>query len=387
VSKRATDSEFNILCFIDWYLPAYKAGGPVRSLHNLCALLDKKALFSVFCGTHDIDGSPLSGPVNGKMTGPFGEEIIYRKWPSLSLIRKWCTSNPNGTWYINGIYSFRYSILPLIIHHILRVKNKVIIAPRGMLNPGALKIKSRKKQLFLSFAYRLGLYHNIIWHATSSQELQCIQQQFPALMNHIILSNIPIKPDIHATASLKETDALKLYTVTRVVPIKQLEVVIKAAGETGLANISFDIIGPVEDPSYASTLESLCEKTPGVSIRFLGPLAPEKLVAAQKDYHLFCLPSANENFGHAIYEALAGGNPVLISDQTPWKNLLKHTAGADLPTHNLEQWAQIITRFYHMDHTEHFKWKNAALQFAQNHYHEREWSEQYLLLFSHYTQV
>ena len=36
---------------------------------------------------------------------------------------------------------------------------------------------------------------------------------------------------------------------------------------------------------------------------------------------VFLLPTGGENFGHAIFEALSCGVPVLISDQTPWRGL------------------------------------------------------------------
>jgi glycosyltransferase involved in cell wall biosynthesis len=39
------------------------------------------------------------------------------------------------------------------------------------------------------------------------------------------------------------------------------------------------------------------------------------------------LPTFGENFGHSIYEALAHGLPVMISDKTPWQNLEEKVAG------------------------------------------------------------
>jgi hypothetical protein len=39
------------------------------------------------------------------------------------------------------------------------------------------------------------------------------------------------------------------------------------------------------------------------------------------EYDLFLFPTLGENYGHVISEALASGCPVVISDQTPWRNL------------------------------------------------------------------
>jgi glycosyltransferase involved in cell wall biosynthesis len=46
--------------------------------------------------------------------------------------------------------------------------------------------------------------------------------------------------------------------------------------------------------------------------------------------HALLLPSEGENFGHAIVEAFANGRPVLISKNTPWKNLAAQRAGWDV---------------------------------------------------------
>ena len=46
--------------------------------------------------------------------------------------------------------------------------------------------------------------------------------------------------------------------------------------------------------------------------------------------HLFALLTLGENFGHAIGEALRAGCPVLISDQTPWTDVVATGAGVVL---------------------------------------------------------
>jgi glycosyltransferase involved in cell wall biosynthesis len=51
------------------------------------------------------------------------------------------------------------------------------------------------------------------------------------------------------------------------------------------------------------------------------------------DADLFFLPTLGENFGHAIFEALSSGVPVLISDRTPWQNLASQSAGWSFPLH------------------------------------------------------
>jgi glycosyltransferase involved in cell wall biosynthesis len=70
-------------------------------------------------------------------------------------------------------------------------------------------------------------------------------------------------------------------------------------------------------------------------------------------YDAYILMSGGENFGHSIFEALSCSLPVIISDQTPWKNLRKEGVGFDLPLDDLSQIVTAIDTFAVMD-TEQF---------------------------------
>jgi glycosyltransferase involved in cell wall biosynthesis len=43
------------------------------------------------------------------------------------------------------------------------------------------------------------------------------------------------------------------------------------------------------------------------------------------------MPTTHENFGHAIIESWGFGRPVLLSDNTPWKELQKEGLGYCTP--------------------------------------------------------
>ena len=46
-----------VLVAIDWYLPAYRAGGPIRSIANLVAALGDEIDFRIVCGNRDLGES------------------------------------------------------------------------------------------------------------------------------------------------------------------------------------------------------------------------------------------------------------------------------------------------------------------------------------------
>ena len=63
------------------------------------------------------------------------------------------------------------------------------------------------------------------------------------------------------------------------------------------------------------------------------------------NYDLFFLPTHGENFGHVIFDAINCGLPVLLSNNTPWKNIEKYSIGWSVPLENEEKFIQIINSF------------------------------------------
>jgi glycosyltransferase involved in cell wall biosynthesis len=82
--------------------------------------------------------------------------------------------------------------------------------------------------------------------------------------------------------------------------------------------------------------------------------------------HIFALPTTGENFGHAIFEALAAGRPVLISDQTPWRHLRQAEAGWDIPLNASAEFRNAILAALDWDQNIFDHWSKSAWNFAKN---------------------
>ena len=69
----------SILLFIDWYLPGFKAGGPIRSMANMVQHLGKEFQFKIITRNTDYTSSePYPGIVTDAWNnGPFGEQVYY----------------------------------------------------------------------------------------------------------------------------------------------------------------------------------------------------------------------------------------------------------------------------------------------------------------------
>lgn len=57
-------------------------------------------------------------------------------------------------------------------------------------------------------------------------------------------------------------------------------------------------------------------------------------------------------FGHVIFEALSLGISVLISDRTPWTNLVNSGAYAAIPLNKPDQYIVFIQNLYTMSNSE-----------------------------------
>ena len=60
--------------------------------------------------------------------------------------------------HLNSFFSYRFSILPLLLSRIFKPAMPLVIGPRGEFSQGALALKSLKKRLFVALAKWLGFY-------------------------------------------------------------------------------------------------------------------------------------------------------------------------------------------------------------------------------------
>jgi len=183
-----------ILVFIDWYVPAYKAGGPIRSVYTLVENLHKTYDFYIITSNADIDGEVLANIKENRWTRQGNANVLYlpNKEQTIKRIKQEYNKIKPNKVYLNSLFSTKFTLMPLLA---FRQKSScVVVAPRGMLGQESLAIKPLKKKLFLSVAKMFGLYKNVYWHATSLQEQKEIKQVFGHKTNIKIAKNLALIP-------------------------------------------------------------------------------------------------------------------------------------------------------------------------------------------------
>ena len=322
-----------ILAVVEWYPPAYKAGGPIRSVHNLVQLLRAQTNhhLEVVCSDRDLGSdSPLEGIQPDTPLQQDGVVVTYRS----STSRKWWLDKLRGTEgapgpdvvYLNSLFSVPFALHPLMAARALGIP--VVLAPRGMLGAGALAIKPFKKRVFLRVARALGWFRKVRWHASTEVERGEILTHFPRAHTQTAL-NVPL---VQANAlALKSEGLVTWIMLGRVQQKKNLHFALEALQHVDLKGrrLRVDLVGPAEDEAYLQKLLEMSK--PGLEVRHVGAVPPHELGRLWERSHALLMPTTHENFGHAVVEAWAHGRPVLLSDQTPWRGLSEAGLGWDLP--------------------------------------------------------
>jgi glycosyltransferase involved in cell wall biosynthesis len=361
----------NILVFIDWFLPGFRAGGPIRSCANLIAQLGHEFNFYIVTRNTDYcETTPYQDITFNEWTdGPLNSRIIYLSEDRIN--RKTFTELihqlPFDCVYLNSFFSYSFTLLPLQI--LRKTKNtRVILAPRGMLAPGAMKIKGIKKQVFIKVSRLFNLYGQVEFQATSEEEVNHIRQYFPQQKIHFA-------PALHAPINTKDVglcykneNELNIICIARIAPEKNVHFALeslKSNKDSGL-KIKFTLVGPVYDEAYFEQLKNIIEQLPdNCRVELAGAIPNHELSGLMQQHHLFYLPTLGENFGHSILEAFCNGLPVLISDKTPWRNLEEQGIGFDLSLQHPERFTETIVRLAGMNSSDFEQMHRKVLQFGK----------------------
>lgn len=338
-----------LLVLADWYLPGYKGGGPLRVLGDLVEALGDEFEFRVATRDRDLgDDRPYPGVAAGRWTRVGRAQVLYLPAPGPTPVRwkRLLQEVRPDLLYLNSFFSRPYSVLPLLARRLLPApRPPVLVAPRGELQPEALKLKAARKRAGLAFSAMSGLHADAAWQASSPAEEEAIRSAMRPR------GRVYLTPEVRTFGETgpdsvppKRPGALKAVFLGRIAPIKNLLGALEVLA--GLkAEIEYTIHGPIEDRAYWSRCERAIAALPAnVRATYAGPLEPRDVIPALRRHHLLYCPSESENFGHAILESLVAGRPVLTGDRTPWKDLEAQGAGWALPLSDRPRFAAVLER-------------------------------------------
>lgn len=379
-----------ILIVYEYFYPGYKAGGPIQSLVNMVLALQQAYTFKVLTTAFDLQANaPYTGiqlnswnsiQLNSN-TQPI--EIWYSATPKITMgtFKRIIQESDASTIYINGLFT-QWFLQPLLLHKLNHLKGKqIIICPRGMLQAGALSVKPFKKKVFLALLKRINLFKGIRWHATNQEEANDIRKNISTKAAITVASNIPKPPVSKITFSNKVNGKLFLVYLSLITQKKNLLLVLDVL-KNCKANIHLSIYGPIKDKAYWHQCQQLIQQMPNnITVKYKGDVQPFKVQETIAQYNAFISLTKGENFGHALFEALGCGRPLITSYFTPWKNLEEKQAGWNVDINSTKQIKNLFEQIAAMNEEEFRKFCIGSINFATEYYLNNQYTHQYKELF------
>ncbi len=301
-----------ILHISPYYLPDVAFGGPVFSVSALCEALAKEnvevTVFTV--GYNDDVNYPITEQLNGVTV-----KYFKRDWgkPCQVSTQLWKALENEVTGFDLVHLHTWWNILIFKSIQIIKARHvPLVVAPRGMLSDYSFTHrKTFLKRWFQSIAGKK-LLEGVSLHATADAEAKDM-----ALRTGRPVETISVMPNLLALSSSEYAEpagGYKLGFLSRLHHKKGIEVLLDAVAQC--PEVDELVIGGAGDPLYEQQLKTQI-KNLGIEekVRFVGWIRQENKEEFFKQFHVFALPSFNENFANVVAEAWASGKPVIVSTE------------------------------------------------------------------------
>lgn len=307
-----------------------KFGGPSRTVAQLTDAL---------AGLDGLDVTLLSQSRSREPTVPSNNAAIHRRvlqsssaialkfglpfWWELQRIAKQTPPSvihDHGLWLATNHWASqtaRRFEIPLVLH------------PRGMLEPWALKHKARKKRIALALYQRSGLETAKVLVATADAEYQHLRKLGLTQPIALIPNGVCVHWNAMAQSSLSRSiDAPRIALfLSRIYPVKGLTNLIRAWAQLSPIGWRLQIAGPNEGGHLAEVLALVEQYGISNDVEYIGEVDDAAKSALYRGADVFVLPTLSENFGVVVAEALAHGVPVITTKGAPWADLQTYGCG------------------------------------------------------------
>lgn len=209
-----------------------------------------------------------------------------------------------------------------------KVRKPYVLSTHGMLYPTALAVSRWKKRLMGAMWYNKDIMQADCLHATCMAELEH-NRKYGYKGPIAVIPNPVVFPkfvsDSPATCSKVSTKGKRtIGFLGRLHPIKKVENIIYALNllEPELRNkVKLDVMGKFDDKYELWLKEEVKRLGLEDSVEFVGFVSGKEKYERLKKLSALMVPSAQENFGMIVPEALICETPVYASLGTPWSEL------------------------------------------------------------------
>ena len=344
-----------ILHFSAIYAPAWKWGGPPRSVSNLAEGLAANG-HEVTVLTTDAGLESDTTLPRGKVVVRNGVQVTYfpSKWNWLGLGSPKLTAavkaragefdviHLSGVWQPTGPAAGRAA---------RRAGVPYVVSPRGMLGPYSFTQGAFKKFLYWRLIERAHLTRAAALHSTSAMEAE----ELAALLPGTAVFNVPNAID---TAAWRRDEAggaawRARHDITVGTPVymasgrlhhkKGLEFLAEVFAKMPTAqDWRMVFAGPDEDGTKARLEAAFAALGASGKVVFCGQCDTRELATLYSAADSLLFPSRHENFGNVAVEALACGCPVVLSAGVGAAKELAGIPGLTVAPREASEWAKAV---------------------------------------------
>jgi len=193
---------------------------------------------------------------------------------------------------------------------------RLVISPRGMLEPWALALSRWKKKVAWLAWTRALVERAATMHALCEEEAEALARLAPDLPICVIPNGVDL-PEPRIPEEPAPSERVLLF-LGRIHPKKGLEPLIEAWGRVPVAAASgwrLAIAGWDDGGYEAGLVGRVRDLGIADSVSFLGPIFGEKKERVFRSAAAFVLPSLSEGLPMAVLEAWSFGLPVIMTDE------------------------------------------------------------------------
>lgn len=262
--------------------------------------------------------------------------IAFDRWsPAIPAIREFAVAPSLTRWlqlnicnydllHIHAIFSYpsTLSMLQARLH-----KKPYILRTIGQLSPYSLARSSLRKRCMLSMIENANIASASALHYTTNLEQQEAVSLGYETPSFVLPLGVHKGLDLTRSHLAKNSDTLTFLFLSRIHPKKNLHLIISALSilQKRCPDLKWKLLiaGEAQDPHYLSLLkDQIIKLSLASNCVWLGFVQGNSKWELLSYADWFLLPSASENFGISVAEALSVGTPAIVTSEVAISNLI-----------------------------------------------------------------
>lgn len=320
-----------ILHVVPTYIPAWRYGGPIHSVHGLCRALAARG-HDVHVATTNVDGDSDS---DVRLDGPVAlDGVAVHYFPSARM-RRLYYSPPMHRYLaaelarFDVVHTHSTFLWPTTAAaRIARVKGTpYVLSPRGMLVGELIRRRSRwLKQAWIALFERRNVESAAAVHFTSVVERDdVLAAGFRPRRTFVIPNGFDPPPQDRGAAAIPPgLPRPYVLFLGRISWKKGLDRLVAALAQAAGVNL---VVAGNDDEGYWPTIAALAREL-GVDgrIYYVGFVEGDAKSALLSNAVALALPSYSENFANVVLESMAAGTPVAVCPEVGAAEIVAQTA-------------------------------------------------------------